>query len=106
MSIEYFPSQKDISDKLLNKADFQKENLIKEEDDDNSSKETKYTIEDSCKLIEELNEKIKAFRKENQQTKEKEKRIKIKDEINYEESEEEFEEEQDEIDAIDEELAD
>ena len=65
MSIEYFPSQKDISDKLLNKADFQKENLIKEEDDDNSSKEEKYTIEDSCKLIEELNEKIKAFRKEN-----------------------------------------
>ena len=75
MGIEYFPSQKDIQDKSLNKADFQKENLNKEEDDDNSSKETKYTIEDSCKLIEELNEKIKAFRKENQQTKEKEKML-------------------------------
>ena len=38
------------------------------------SEETRYNIEDSCGLIAQLNEKIKKFRKENKQTKEKEKK--------------------------------
>ena len=40
------------------------------------SEETRYTIEDSCGLIDQLNEKIKKFRKENRQIKEKEKKSK------------------------------
>ena len=61
------------------------------------SEETRYNIEDSCGLIAQLNEKIKKFRKENKQTKEKEIRIKIKEEeLISGESEKESDEESEE----------
>ena len=77
MEIEYFPNQQNIPEKYKKEASVQNQNLIKENNEDNESmesEETRYTIEDSCGLIAQLNEKIKKFRKENKQTKEKEKK--------------------------------
>ena len=100
MEIEYFPNQQNIPEKYKKEASVQNQNLIKENNEDNESmesEETRYTIEDSCGLIAQLNEKIKKFRKENKQTKEKEKRIKIKDEeLISGESEKESDEESEE----------
>ena len=100
MEIEYFPNQQNIPEKYKKEASVQNQNLIKENNEDNESmesEETRYTIEDSCGLIAQLNEKIKKFRKENKQTKEKEKRIKIKEEeLISGESEKESDEESEE----------
>ena len=100
MEIEYFPNQQNIPEKYKKEASVQNQNLIKENNEDNESmesEETRYNIEDSCGLIAQLNEKIKKFRKENKQTKEKEKRIKIKEEeLISGESEKESDEESEE----------
>lgn len=91
MEIDNFPSQQKAPEKL-NESIAQNKSLVKENEEDIQSEETKYTIEDSCKLISQLNEKIKKFRKENMPVKEKEKKIKIKEDLNFEESEEESDE--------------
>ena len=75
MEIEYFPSQQNVSEKFKKEPLIQNKTLFNENKEDIESvdsEETRYTIEDSCGSIEQLNEKIKKFRKENKQIKEKE----------------------------------
>ena len=79
MEIEYFPSQPNVSEKLKSETSIKDKNLVQEKKENIESlesEETRYTIEDSCGLIAQLNEKIKKFRKENRQIKEKEKKSK------------------------------
>ena len=109
MEIEYFPSQQNVSEKLKKEPSIQNKTLFKENkevDESFESEETRYTIEDSCGLIAQLNEKIKEFRKENKQTKEKEKKIKIKEEIYLGESDENSDEESEESNETNEEYED
>ncbi len=77
---------------------FKKKTLFEENKEDIKSvesQETRYNIEDSCGSIYQLNEKIKKFRKENKQIKEK--RIKIKKEIYSDESDDNSEESEESI---------
>ena len=109
MEIEYFPSQQNVSEKLKKEPSIQNKTLFKENkevDESFESEETRYTIEDSCGLIAQLNEKIKEFRKENKQTKEKEKKLKIKEEIYLGESDENSDEESEESNETNEEYED
>ena len=78
-----FLSQQNFSEKLKSETSIKDNNLVQEKKEDIESlesEETRYTIEDSCGLIAQLNEKIKKFRKENRQIKEKEKKNKINEE--------------------------
>ena len=92
MKIEYFPMQQNVPESLKKKHLIGKKISEEENNESIESEETKYSIEDSCNLISQLDEKIKKFRKENMPAKEKEKRIKIKEEINEELGEESKEE--------------
>lgn len=58
IEIQYFPEQRNIPKKNMLKSN-KEETIIIENEEDISSKETKYTIEDTCNLMEQLTEKIR-----------------------------------------------
>ena len=77
MKIEYFPSQPNVSEKLKSETSIKGNNLVKEKKEDIESlesEETRYTIEDSCGLIAQLDEKIKILENKISKLKKKKKR--------------------------------